>query len=309
MKATRTQGSCDPETAVFRFFPVDAALGRFVSYLYTSFVPSPFTACVTGYRVPELAPQLVFAVEEGSEFPGGLPLGDGRRATLFLQPAHLTTISIPATIREAVGASLRPHGLRVLMPFGAGDFGTTSRIALEELWGARGRELMERLAAEPNAQQRVALLRSVLTERAFGLAAPNTTASHALRLVERTHGEMLIGDIADSCGVTSRALHSVVTREVGLTPKQIARIVRLRRALELIQAATGSLSAISMASAYSDQAHLSREFRRLVGITPSELARQVRALDARPPAYSTEGELLSTGLLLVPRAGEATGSS
>jgi AraC-like DNA-binding protein len=298
---SRTAETAAETSAAFRFFSVDPQLGRFVSYLYASYVPRSFNVRFSGYRVPELAPQLVFVVEEGREFPGGLPLGDGRRASLFLQPAHLKTSKVPATLREAVGASLRPEGLRLLMPQGAGNLGSEPRIPLERLWGERGRELLERLAAQPSADRRVALLQAVLSERALAMGAPHATASHALRLIEGAHGDVLIEEVAETCGVSTRTLHTLLTNEVGLGPKQVARIARVRRALELIRAAAGSLCNISLLSAFSDQAHLSREFRRLVGVTPRALARQIRAHDETNPGYTTDSELLSTGLLVVPR--------
>lgn len=288
-------------TATFRFTAVAPMLGRFVAYLYDCLVPSSFHERFSGSRVPELAPQLVFVIEEGHEFEGGLRLHDGRRASLFLQPAHLRTAEIPVTVREAVGASLRPEGLGLLMPHGAGELCSGTRIPLEQLWGAGGHELLERLAAEPNGEARVALLREVLTERALGVGAPHATASHALRLIEGAHGDVLIEDVAQTCGVSTRTLHTLLTTEVGLGPKQVARIARIRRAIELIRAGAGPLSSISLGSAFSDQAHLSREFRQLLGLTPRALARQLRDGSEDDLGYTTDSELLSTGLLVVPR--------
>jgi AraC-like DNA-binding protein len=295
-------GSTSP---AFHFFNVDQQLGRFVSYLYSSSVPHSARTQWSGYRVPEVAPQVVFIIEDGRAFPSGLALGSGLSASLFVQPAHISMELIPDTLRVAVGASLRAEGLRLLVPGGACELGRDLRIPLEELWGRQGRELLERLAAE-SSSGRLALLRAVLTERALASPPPNPTVSRAVRLIEGSHGDVSLDEVAAICGVTTRTLHTVITREVGLAPKLVARIARVRRAIELVQARTGSLSAISLASAFADQAHLSREFRQLLGTTPRAISRRIHA---KRPMSVSERDLLSTGLLLLPRDEEAHAAS
>jgi AraC-like DNA-binding protein len=115
-----------------------------------------------------------------------------------------------------------------------------------------------------------------------------------------------LDEVAAVCGVTTRTLHTVLMREVGLPPKLVARIARVRRAIELVRARSGSLSAISLASAFADQAHLSREFRQLLGTTPRAISRRIRVMDVKRPMPVSERDLLSTGLLLLPRDEDAS---
>src|SRR5687767_10579973 len=92
--------------ASFEFFLPSEPLSPFVRYHYVSDIPAAFMGKVQAKRLPELEPQLVFALECGSGFPGGIAVGSGLRAALFLQPAHLQSIDIPGSIREAVGVAL-----------------------------------------------------------------------------------------------------------------------------------------------------------------------------------------------------------
>ena len=72
-------------------------------------------------------------------------------------------------------------------------------------------------------------------------------------------------------GITARHLQWVVLSEVGLSPKTYQEIVRLRRFVDGID--TGAPLASAAASAgYADQAHLTRDIRRLCGLTPARLA-------------------------------------
>jgi transcriptional regulator GlxA family with amidase domain len=89
--------------------------------------------------------------------------------------------------------------------------------------------------------------------------------------------------------------------EAGLAPKHLARIVRIRHALELLADAGVPLSAAAATSAFSDHAHMSREFRELIGAAPSQLGPRIRSLSI--PTFSAERNLMSTGLLVIPRTG------
>jgi len=289
----------EPHATSFRFFPAVEPLSRFVEYLYTSEVPRHFALQVEATRLPEVEAQLVFAIEEGNAFPGGICLGGGLRACLFLQPAHLQVIPIPASIRQAVGASLRPAAVRLLLPTGAGGLGDAPLFGLDELWGTEGRELRERLVLEATASRRLALLERYLIARVQPLERPSRTVRRAFELILSAHGEISTERLARACGCTSRTLRNATVSEAGLAPKHLARIVRIRYALDLLAGAGVPLSAAAASSAFSDQAHMSREFRELIGEPPSQLGEKIRS--PHIPSFRAERNLISTGLLVMPK--------
>ena len=293
------RASADSDVTSFRFFPTAPPLAHFVEFLYASEVPPHFTAQIEATRLPEVEAQLVFAIEDGNAFPGGTPLSGGLRACLFLQPAHLQIIPIPGSIRQAVGASLRPAGLRLLLPRGANGLADAPLFALDELWGAEGRELRDRLVLAGSASRRLALLEQSLCARVRHIERPSVTVRRAFELIQAAHGEISTEQLARACGCTSRTLRSATTAEAGLAPKQLARIVRIRYALDLLARAGVALSAAAASSAFADHAHMSREFRELIGQAPSLLGQQIRSADI--PSFSAERDLISTGLLVVPK--------
>ena len=291
----------DAAVPSFRFFPTTAPLSHFVEYLYCSRVPRQFASQVDAMRLPEVEAQLVFAIEEGNEFPGGVRLSNGLSAALFLQPGHLEMIPIPGTIRAAVGAALGPAGLRLLLPRGTGMLLDAPLIALEDLWGAEARTLLERMVVEETPGGRLAFLERYLLERMRHVGTHSHTVAHAFQLLKAANGEISTERLASACGCTSRTLRSLTVAEAGLAPKHLARIVRIRHALELLADAGVPLSAAAATSAFSDHAHMSREFRELIGAAPSQLGPRIRS--ASIPAFSAERNLMSTGLLVIPRTG------
>jgi AraC-like DNA-binding protein len=294
----RTDAGLAPAPS-FRFFPTAAPLCHFVEYLYCSDVPAQFASRVEAMRLPELQAQLVFAIEDGGAFPGGMDLDGGRRASLFLQPAHLQFIPIPGSIRSAVGASLRPAGLRLLLPAGSECATEAPLFALEDLWGADARSLLERLVIAGTPRARLVLLESYLRARVRRVGLPSRPVTHAFDMMQAAHGEISTEQLARACGCSSRTLRSLTMAEAGLAPKQMARIVRIRHALELLRDAGVPLSAAAATSAFSDHAHMSREFRELLGETPSQLGPRMRS--PAIPRINAERSLTSTGLLVVPK--------
>ncbi|MDA0163648.1 helix-turn-helix transcriptional regulator [Solirubrobacter ginsenosidimutans] len=71
-------------------------------------------------------------------------------------------------------------------------------------------------------------------------------------------------------GVSERQLRRRFTEAVGYGPKTLARILRFQRFLALA-ADGGELARLALLAGYADQAHLTRETRRLAGRTPLEL--------------------------------------
>lgn len=287
------------ERASFRFFPADLRLAPYVSFLYASVVPRQFAAQIEGVRVPELEHQLVFVLEEGRAFPAGQWFAGGLRASLFFQPPHLRFVSIPGTIREAIGASLRPTALRLLFPRGAPSFSGATRIPLEDLWGRRGAALLDELMCANGARQRLAVLRRRLMELTRVQPPIDAIAARSLELLGAGGLRSSIDVVADRCGVSTRALYRHLTHETGLSPKQVNRLRRLRRALDQVIHSTNPLSAISAANDFADQAHMSREFRALLAESPDMLRRSLSPLRPLPP-FVTERDLLGTGLLIRP---------
>lgn len=79
---------------------------------------------------------------------------------------------------------------------------------------------------------------------------------------------------APALDVGRRTLSTGFRRHFGLGLKQYDRIGRFERAVARVRNPTGeSLAAIAATTGYSDQAHMTRDFRDLSGRTPATLRR------------------------------------
>lgn len=139
-----------------------------------------------------------------------------------------------------------------------------ARQVVGEAWAAR---LAERFAGGPREPSH--LLDEALAERLPDRRPLDETVMLAVFRLLRSSGEGSIGALAAAVGLSPRQLRRRFRREVGLSPKELARIERLRASAT--DAALGGPAAwvdIAARHGYSDQAHLVREFRELLGLTP-----------------------------------------
>ena len=58
--------------------------------------------------------------------------------------------------------------------------------------------------------------------------------------------------------------------ETGVSPKQLCRHVRFETVVSRLAAGTSSLAEVAVETGYADQAHLSREFARMAGCSPTQ---------------------------------------
>ena len=90
--------------------------------------------------------------------------------------------------------------------------------------------------------------------------------------VEAHHGVASVEAVARQFGKSRRQLERTFLQVVGVPLKFFCTLARLRYAARLIaQPMARPLTAIASDAGYSDQAHMTRDFRRLAGVTPAQL--------------------------------------
>jgi AraC-like DNA-binding protein len=139
----------------------------------------------------------------------------------------------------------------------AGEF-LDDNVPLEDIWGP---SLDERVASGGIS----ALIAAV---RSRALAAPLDPVARAAALRMAEPGARVS---ALDLGVSERQLRRRFEAAVGYGPKTLARVLRFQRFLALASSGGRDLARLALSAGYADQAHLTRECRRLAGLTPAEL--------------------------------------
>jgi len=137
--------------------------------------------------------------------------------------------------------------------------------------------LRQRLADADGDPARLAALEAWLI--AAACPAPRPTLAAAVALILQSGGQAPIDTLTRATGVSARHLERQFQDDVGLSPKTLARIVRLQQALRRVREGL-PLTEVALACGYYDQAHMTRDFRQLAAMSPG--AWQQHAGDLAP---------------------------
>ncbi|MCP2235008.1 AraC-type DNA-binding protein [Prauserella halophila] len=206
----------------------------------------------------------------------GMPRGDQAPGEFraLLGGLHTAPVLIARGGTEfGLEVALEPAGAAAVLGVPAAEL-TGHVVDLTE-FGRDLARLPERLAEAPDWAHRFAILDDVLSARTAGdsdaVDAAGAAASDvewAWRLIRRSGGTVRVADLARETGWSRRRFGERFRREIGLTPKQAARVVRFERAAGLLKAGRG-LAETAALCGFSDQPHLTGEWRALAGCVPT----------------------------------------
>jgi AraC-like DNA-binding protein len=114
-------------------------------------------------------------------------------------------------------------------------------------------------------------------DAALGSCAVPSGLGQVLQQIEAGDGNRRIDALAVGAGLPLRTLQAQCLRWVGLTAKEYARLLRLQAMLRALDAGEPDLAGLSLDRGFSDQAHATRELRRLTGLPPARLLRALRS--------------------------------
>lgn len=159
------------------------------------------------------------------------------------------------------------------------------------------------LAATDTPGLQAALVRAAhtLSQRAGPPGPAQARALQALRWL-RMHPGAPAQALGGALAIPERTLRRDMLSAVGMPLRSLAGILRFQRAMALVQAGrASSLTGLAHDAGYADQAHMTRQFRRLGGFTPAlpeavpvvQAALQVPSAGPAPPG--AHAETASTG--------------
>src|SRR6266851_2775512 len=149
-------------------------------------------------------------------------------------------------------------------------------VALEDLWGTAGSELVLRLNDATTESARIDCLESALLDRisrerevTFRLDVPRLAAC-----VLRWRGRVTVQCLAETAGVSRQHLTRVFRETVGVTPKLYCRLARFRAGLAYAGCKDIDLAQLAVELGYFDQSHMIAEFRQFSSLTPQTVVTQ-----------------------------------
>lgn len=170
----------------------------------------------------------------------------------------------------AVGALLRPAAVPVLLGDPAALVDDERTVDARDLAEAVGAAMAGDAEDAERPAQAAAALAAWLREH---LPPPDDEARQANALADLIGSDasvLRVEDAAAVLGVSVRTAQRLARRYVGLTPLAMIRRRRLQEAAERLRLEPGTaLADLAADLGYADHAHLTRDFREVLGLTPS----------------------------------------
>jgi AraC-like DNA-binding protein len=167
-----------------------------------------------------------------------------------------------------VGVRLRPGTARAVLgtdPRMIANRGLVGNAALTEMPSIGGlcarADRIESLVEELASFVAGRLVRSAIDDLSVGM----------IDTLHVSGGRIPIADLARLHEVDARTVQRRIVSATGLAPKQLAMIVQFHRALRLRFHHGLDVASAAIEAGYADQAHMSRVFRLMGGISPARL--------------------------------------
>jgi len=172
-----------------------------------------------------------------------------------------------------LGVAFRAHGA---FPWMGGELSEVREqvLPLADLLGSGVLALREQLLNTPDTGTRFLLVQQWILQRMQDSAAVHPAVQWAMGRLSAAGGDTGIDALAREAGYSRKHMLQLFREQVGLSPKALARVLRFRSALALMKGAERvPWAELAAHCGYYDQAHLSKDFRRFAGVTPTACLR------------------------------------
>jgi hypothetical protein len=133
------------------------------------------------------------------------------------------------------------------------------------------RELEQKIIQATDLKKRIEVVENFLLARLNDASIKGSIVKSTIDAIFLTKGSTSINTILKNDLSKRRQLERKFLKQVGLSPKQLAKVIRLQTALKMIlNQQSESLTKIAYESEYYDQAHFIKDFKEFTGINPGD---------------------------------------
>jgi AraC-like DNA-binding protein len=204
------------------------------------------------------------------------------------------TVEWPLSI-QLIGIHFKPGGAYPFLKFPLSEL-HNQIVSADVILGHYAADLRERLYDAPIIQARFALLEQLLLAHLGEVPHELKAVRYAVAEITRQHGTLSIRALSDHLGFSQNYLVTQLKRMVGIAPKALARLHRLKHVLHSIDPTQPTdWALIAYQSGYYDQSHFNNDFRAFTGHSPTDYLRLRRQSYAVNPERDRLLHVLAIG--------------
>jgi hypothetical protein len=164
-------------------------------------------------------------------------------------------------------------------PYGFANFVTApiKKLANKEtpidlLFGENSaKELEQKIIQATNTENRIEIIEDFLLKKFKNEVIIDSIVKSTIDIILSTKGGTPINAILNEDLSKRRQLERKFSKQVGISPKQLGKVIRLQAALKmLLNKQSENLTQIAYKSEYYDQAHFIKDFKEFTGTRPKE---------------------------------------
>lgn len=144
-------------------------------------------------------------------------------------------------------------------------------ISLEKLFGKKGRQITQQILQASTTTERIEYVEAFLSKQLRSKDTINRIIKSVVETILTINGKISVNDLSRQLGVDRRQLERKFSSEIGLSPKQLIKTIRLQTAFKmLLNKEFANLADLAYENDYYDQAHFIKDFKDFTGFTPKE---------------------------------------
>lgn len=195
------------------------------------------------------------------------------RSFVFGQISDTLEIA-PTGYTGMIAARFHPDGFTPLASIPLVDMENRA-VDLVELFGEEGRQLEQAVLAVEENDQRIQLIEAFLLSRLQRSEVVDQAVKSCVEILLREDGQLKIEDLAIQLHTQRRQLERKFKTAIGLSPKQLSKIIRLQSTLKQMYEQEGlNLTEFAYQNGYFDQSHFIKDFKEFTGTNPKQFYAQ-----------------------------------
>ena len=144
-------------------------------------------------------------------------------------------------------------------------------VSLVKLFSKDKHEIEQKILRADSTSERINHIEAFLLSRLAYAKNIDRIIKSTIDTILTPNGQLSVAELSKQTNINRRQLERKFSSAIGLSPKQLSKIIRLQTTLKmLINKKFTSLTALAYEGEYYDQAHFIKDFREFTGLTPKE---------------------------------------
>jgi len=174
----------------------------------------------------------------------------------------------PTGITGLVAARFLPDGLTPFLEIPVSSL-ENKAVDISNVFGKKGKLLEQKVIAAASNAERIKLIESFLLSRLVDPQTINAIAKNCLDIIFQSQGQLAMVELAGKLKINRRSMERKFLLSIGMSPKQLSKVVRLQAALKMLEQRNfSSLTSLAYENGYYDQAHFIKDFKEFTGMSP-----------------------------------------